>query len=129
MAVLLLLAMTVCGDPVDEYHFVQAPRTVVHPIVGVWVQDKEQGTQYVPREVNDQNEETNHSSGMALEFTADGKLLMHITTGGKTDTREATYSVSGNQLTMVGSSGTFTINGDQLTLVQGGISISYTRKK
>ena len=100
-----------------------------HLIVGEWVLDRDVMMQGVSDEEYQQNKELYDTAEVSMEFTADGKLFMHSTAGGQTETREATYSVNGNMLTMVGSSGRFSIDGDKLTLVQGGISITYTRRK
>ena len=130
LLVVMMISLTACGEKKEEApQPTEAPALAVHPIVGVWVQDREQMMQGVSQEEYEANKELYDTAENALEFTADGKLFMYITAGDLSDTREATYSVSGNQLTMVGSSGTYSIDGDTLTLVQGGISITYTRKK
>lgn len=133
MAALLLVAvmisLTACGEQKAEAKPTEAPKLAVHPIVGVWVQDREQMMQSVSQEEYEANKELYDSSEVAMEFTADGTLYMYIKAGDMSDTRETTYTVSGNQLAFVGTSGTYTIEGDKLTLVQGGISITYTRRK
>lgn len=129
LLLVMMLALTACGEQNNEAAPTEAPKPAVHPIVGVWVQDREQMMQGVSQEEYEANKELYDTSEVSMEFTADGKLLMHIKAGDLSDTLETTYTVSGNQLTFVGTSGTYTIEGDTLTLVQGGISITYTRKK
>lgn len=115
----IMFTLTACGEKEAEApQPTETPKLAVHPIVGVWVVDEETMQQGGTA-----------SSRTALEFTSDGRLLMHITSSGGTVTRESTYTVSGNQLTYAGSPGTFSIKGDKMTLVQGGISISYIREK
>lgn len=130
MLLVMMLALTACGEKKEAAPKpTDAPQYAGHPIVGVWVLDRDQMMQGVSQEEYEQNKEAYDSSEVAMEFTADGKLLMHISAMGQTDIREVTYTVSDNQLAFMGTAGTFAIEGDRLTLVQGSDTILYTRKK
>lgn len=64
-----------------------------------------------------------------MEFTEDGKVYLVVTAMGQSETKEQTYSVDGDKLTMDGSTATYKIDGDKLTITENGMSLTMTRVK
>lgn len=133
IAILLLavlaLCLTACGEKKEEAAPAATLAPKVHAIVGQWVMDWDLMMQGVSQEEYEANKELYDTSEVVMEFTADGKLLQHIKAGDQSETREITYSVSGNELSFMGTTGIFAIQDDKLTLVQDGVTITYTRRK
>ena len=129
MLAVLALCLTACGEKKEEAAPAATLAPTVHAIVGQWVMDWDLMMQGVSQEEYEANKELYDTSEVVMEFTADGKLFMYITAGDKSETREITYSVSGNELSFMGTTGIFAIQDDKLTLVQNGVTITYTRRK